>query len=146
MLSLSVQFSHSVVSHFATPWTAACQASLSITSSQSLLKSCPLSQWCHPTISSSVIPVSCLQSFPASGSFPVSHFLSSVGQSVEASASSSVLPVNIQDWFPNLGLTGCSPCSPRDLQESSSTPQFKIINSSALSLLYGPALTSLCDY
>ena len=63
-----------------------------------------LSWWCHPTISSSVIPFSCLQSFPASGSFPVSWLLASGGQSIGASASASVLPVSIQDWFP-LGLT-----------------------------------------
>ena len=68
--------------------------------------SCPLSQWCHPAISSSVTPFSsCLQSFPASGSFPISQFFASGGQSIGASASASVLPVNIQDWFP-LRLTG----------------------------------------
>ena len=68
--------------------------------------SCPLSRWCHPTISSSVIPFSsCLQSFPASGSFPMSQFFASSGQSIGVSASTSVLPLNIQDWFP-LGLTG----------------------------------------
>ena len=66
--------------------------------------SCPLSQWCHPTISSSVIPFSHLQSFPASGSFPMSQFFASGGQSIRASASASVLPMNIRDWFP-LGLT-----------------------------------------
>ena len=66
--------------------------------------SCPLSQWCHPTISSSVVPFSyCLQSFPASGSVPVSQFLASGSQTIGASA--SVLPMNIQDWFP-LGLIG----------------------------------------
>ena len=59
--------------------------------------SCPLSQWCHPTISSSVIPFSCLQSFPVSGSFPVSQFFTSGGQSTGVSASASVLPMNIQD-------------------------------------------------
>ena len=68
--------------------------------------SCLLSQWCHPTISSSVIPFSsCLQSFSASGSFPLSQFFASDGQSIGVSASASVLPVNIQDLFP-LGLTG----------------------------------------
>jgi len=67
--------------------------------------SCPSSQWCHPTISPSVIPFSHLQSFSASGSFPMSHFFSSGGQSVGVPASASVLPMNIQDWFP-LGLTG----------------------------------------
>ena len=68
--------------------------------------SCPLSQECHPTISSSVISFSsCPQSFPALKSFPGSHLFASGGQSIEASASTSVLPMNIQDWFP-LGLTG----------------------------------------
>ena len=68
--------------------------------------SCPLSQWCHSTILSSVIPFSpYLHSFPASGSFQISQFFTSGSQSTGASASASVLPVNIQDWFP-LGLTG----------------------------------------
>ena len=68
--------------------------------------SCPLSQWCHPTIPSSVFPFSShLQSFPASESFPMNQFFASGGQSIGASASVSVLPMNIQDWFP-LGLTG----------------------------------------
>ena len=66
----------------------------------------PLSQWCRPTISSSVVPFSsCLQSFPASGSFPVSQLFPSSGQSIGISASTSVLPMSIQDWFP-LGWTG----------------------------------------
>ena len=70
------------------------------------LNSCPLSWWCHPTISSSVIPFSShLQSVPASGSFPVSQFFASGGQNIGVSASSSVLPMNIQDWFP-FRLTG----------------------------------------
>ena len=68
--------------------------------------SCPLSQWCHPIISSSITPFSSgLQSFPASGSFPMSQFFSSGGQCIGALASSSVLPMNIRDWFP-LGWTG----------------------------------------
>ena len=68
--------------------------------------SCPLSQWCHPTISSSVIPFSSrLQSLPASGSFQMSQFFTSGSQSIGVSASASVLPMNIQDWFP-LGWTG----------------------------------------
>ena len=86
---------------------------------------------------------SCLQSFPASGSFLMSHLFTSGGQSIGASA--SVLPMNIQDWFP-LGLLVCSPCSPSDSQESSPIPQFKSINSTAFSLLYGPTLTSIHDY
>ena len=68
--------------------------------------SCPLHWWCHPTISPSVIPFSsCLQSLPASGSFPMSQFFASGGQTIGVSASASVLPMNIQDWFP-LGWTG----------------------------------------
>ena len=106
---LSLFSSVQLLSHvwlFATPRTAACQASLSITSSQSLLNSCPLSRWCHPTITSSVVPFSsCLQPFPASGSFQMNQFLASGGQSIRVSASASVLPMNIQDWFP-LGWTG----------------------------------------
>ena len=70
------------------------------------LNSCPLSQWCHPTISSSVTPFSsCPRSFPASGSFLMSQLFPTGGQSTGVSASASVLPMNIQDWFP-LGLTG----------------------------------------
>ena len=85
---------------FAIPWTAAHHDSLSIINSWS-----SSSQWCHPAISSSVIPFSsCLQSFPASGSFPVSRLFTSNSHSIGASASSSVLSMNIQDWFP-LGLT-----------------------------------------
>ena len=89
---------------FATPWTEACQASPSITNSWNFSNSCPLNWWCHPTISSSVVPFSsCIQSFPAWGSFQMGQFFSSGGQSIGVSA--SVLQVNIQDLFP-LGLTG----------------------------------------
>ena len=103
--------------------------------------SCALSWWCHPTISSSAIPFSsCLQSFPTSVSFKTSWFFALGGQSIGVSASTSALPMNIQDWFP-LGLTG-SPCSPRDSQEYSPTPQFKSINSSAFSFLLGFCHTS----
>ena len=101
----SVQ-SLSCVQLFGTPWTAALQASLSITNSWSCSNSCPSSWWCHPTISSYVVPFSsCLQSFPASGSFQMTQFFASGGQSIGVSASTSVLPMNIQDWFP-LGWTG----------------------------------------
>ena len=106
----------------------------------------PLSRWCHLTISSSVVPFSSHpQSFPASGSFPMSQFFASGVQSIRVSASTSVLPMNIQDWFPS-GWTVGSSCSPRDSQESSPTPQFKSINSLVLSLLYSPTLTSIHDY
>ena len=90
-----------------TPWTAAHQASLSFTISPRVCSnSCPLSRWCHPTISSSVAPCSsCLQSFPASGSFPIRQLFTSGSQSTGASALVSVLWMTIQGWFP-LGLTG----------------------------------------
>ena len=103
--------------------------------------SCPWSWWCHPTISTSVVPFSsCLQYFPASGSFAVSQLFPSGGQSIRVSASASVLPVNIQDE-----LVG-SPCSREDSQESSPMPQFKSINSLVLSFLHSPTFTSIHDY
>ena len=84
--------------------------------------SCPLSRWCNPTTSSSVVPFSsCLQSFPASGSFPVSQFFTSGGQSIGASASASILPMNIQGWFP-LGLTGLISLQFRGLSRVFSNP------------------------
>ena len=101
--TLSSVPSLSCVRLFATPWVAAHQASCPSPAPVVYSNSCPLSQWRHPTISSSVIPFSHLQSFPASGSFPMSQFFASGGQSFGASA--SVLPMNIQDWFP-LGWTG----------------------------------------
>ena len=76
-----------------------------LSSPEACSNSCPLSRWYHPTISSSVTPFSCLQSFPASGSFPVRQFFTSGGQSIGASASASVLPMIIQSWF-LLGLIG----------------------------------------
>ena len=106
---------------------------------------CPFSRWCDPTITFSVVPFSsCLQSFPASGSFQMSQFFTSGGQSMGVSASASVLPMNIQDWFP-LGRAVGSPCSPRDSQESS-TPQFKSISSSTVSFLYSSTLTSIHEH
>ena len=126
----------------ATPWTAACQASLSFTISQSSLKLMSIESvmpsncliLCHPFSS-------CLQSFPASGSFPMSWVFASGGQSIEISASASVLSMNIQDWFP-LGFTGFISLHSRKLSEFLPMSQFKSINSSALSLLY---LTSVHD-
>ena len=88
------------------PMDCSTPASVCVTNSQSLLYSCPLRQRCHPTISSSVVPFSShLQSFPESGSFAVSQFFASGGQSIGASVSASVLPMNTQGWFP-LGLSG----------------------------------------
>ena len=106
--------------------------------------SCPLSLWYHETISSSVIPFSsCLKSFPASGSFPVSWLFASGGHSIGASASASVFPMNIQDWFP-LGLTGLISFQSKELSRVFPTPQFKasILHCS----LYGPTLPSIHDY
>ena len=108
--------------------------------------SCPLSWWCHPTISSSVVPISsCLQSFPASRSFQMSQFFTSGGQSIGVSASASVLPMNIQDWFP-LGLTGWISLLSKGLSRVFSNTTVKSINSSALSFLYSPTLTSIHDH
>ena len=108
--------------------------------------SCPLSQWCHPTISSSVFPFSsCLQSFPSSGSFPKSRHFASGGQIIGASASASVLPVNIQGWFP-LGLTDLMSLKSKGLSRVFSNKTVQKHHSSALSLLYGPTLTSIHDY
>ena len=108
--------------------------------------SCPSSQWCHPTILSLVVPFSsCHQYFPASGSFPMTQFFTASGQSIGVSASASVLPINIEDWFP-LRWTGLISLLPKGLQESSPTPQFKSINSLVLSFLYSPTLTFIHDY
>ena len=96
----------SPVQLFVAPWTATCQASLSLLSPRVCSHTCPLSRWCHPTISSSVIPFSCFpQSFLAPGSFPMRWLFALGSQSIGASASTSVLQVNIQCWFP-LGWTG----------------------------------------
>ena len=125
--------------------TAVHLASLSFTISLSLLNSCPLNRWYHPTISSSVVLISsCLQSFSASGSFPISGLFASGGQSIGASASASALPMNIQGWYP-LGLTGLILLSKGLSKESLPIPQFESICSSVLSLVYRPTLTSVHD-
>ena len=106
----------------------------------------PSHWWCHPTISSSVVPFfSSLQSFPASGSFPMSWFFTSGGQSTGVSASASVPPMNIQDWFP-LGWTSWIFLQSKGLSRASPTPQFKSFSSLALSFLYSPTLTSIHDH
>ena len=137
-LNDSVQFSYSVVSDSLWPHGLQhARPSCPSPTSGVYSGSCPLSLWWHPTISSSVIPFfSHLQSFPASGSFQMSQFFTSGGHSIGVSASASVLPMNIQDWFP-LGWGS---------QESSPTLQFKSINSSALSFLYSPTFTSIHNY
>ena len=142
----SVQFSHSIVS-----------ASLRPHESQHARPPClsptpgvhsdshPSSQWCHPAISSSVVPFSsCPQSLPASESFPMSQLFAWGVQSTGASASASFLQRNPRADLLQNGLVG-SPCIPRDPQESSPTPQFKSINSLVLSL-HSPTLTSIHDH
>ena len=127
---------------FVTLCPAARLASLSFTISQSLLKLLSI----ESTNSSSVtLFCSYPQSFPMTVSFPGSRLFASGGQSIGASASSSILPMNIQGWFP-LGLTGLISCSPRGSQESSSAPQLESISYSVLSCLYGPVLTPIHDY
>ena len=112
----SVQFSRSVMSNYLWPHglqhtRLPCPSPTPGVHSNS----CPLSHWCHPTISSSLVPFcSCLQSFPASGSFPMSQFFVSGGQSNGALASASVLPMNNQDWF-LLGWTGWISLLPKGL-------------------------------
>ena len=132
-----VQFSHSVVSDSLQPHELQ-HTRLPYPSPTPGVhpNSCPSSWWCHPAISSSVVPVSsCPQYLPAAGSFPMSQLFAWGGQNIGVSASTSVLPMNIQDWFPL-----------RDSQESSPTPQFKSINSLVLSFLHCPTLTSIHDH
>ena len=138
-------FSHSVVSNSLRPHglqhtSLPCPSP----SPDACSNSCPLSWWCHPTNSSSVF-FSYLWSFPESGSFLMSWLFASGGQSIRISASASILPMNIQDWFP-LGLTGLISLLSKGFSRVSPTPQFKSINSSVLSLLYSPTLTSIRDH
>ena len=140
----SVRFSHSFVSNSFQPHGLQHTRPPCLSPTPRVYSnSCPLSWWCHPTISSSVIPFSsCLQSFPASGSFPVSQFFTSGAQSIGFSASASVLPMNIQDWFP-LGLTGWISLQSKGLSRafSNTTVQKHQFFSTQLSLLL--KLTSL---
>ena len=107
---------------------------------------CPLSQWCHPTISSSVVPCSsCPQSFPVSGYFPLSQFFASGGQSIGASASTSVLPMNVQGLCPS-GLTGLISLLSKGLLRVFSSITVQKHHSLVLSFLYSPTLTSIHDY
>ena len=107
---------------------------------------CPLSQWCHPTISSTVIPFSsCLQSFPASGSFPMSQLFTSGGQSIGVSASASVLPMNTEDWSP-LGWTGWISLQSKGLSRVFSNTIVQNHQFFGLSFLYSPTLTSIHDH
>ena len=148
----SVQFSCSVVSNCLQPHELQharppCPSSTPRVHSNS----CPSSQWWHPAISSSVVLFSsCPQSLPASESFPVSQLFAWGGQSIRVSALASVLPMNTQDWSP-LEWTGWISLQSKGLSRVFSpqcfwTPQFKSINSSALSFLHSPTLTSIRDH
>ena len=142
----SVQFRHSVVSNTLTPWTAAHQASLSISNSQSLLKLISVDSvmpsnhfiLCRPLL---LLPSIC----PSIRVFSNESVLHISGQSIGVSVLASVLPMTIQNWF-LLGWTGWISLQSKDSQESSPTPQFKSISSLVLSLLYSPTLTSIHDY
>ena len=105
--------------------------------------SCPLSWWCHPIISSSVGPFSsCPQSLPVSGSFPMNQLIAWGGQNIGVSASASALPMYTQDWSP-LGWTGWISLQSKGLSRGFSNTRVQSINSSALSFLHSPTLTSI---
>ena len=139
------QFSHSVVSDCLRPHELQHARSPCPSPTPRIHpNSCPSSRWCHPAISSSVVPFSsCPQSLPASGSFPMSQFFASGGQSIGVSALASVLPKKSQDWSP-LGWTGWISLQSKGLSRvfSNTTVQ----NSLALSFLSSPTLTSIHDY
>ena len=143
----SVQFSPSVVSNSLRPHESQhvrppCPSPTTRVHSNS----CSLSRWCHPAISSSVVPFSsCPQSLQASGSFPVSQLSPWGGQSIRVSASASVLPMNTQDWSP-LGWTGWISLQSKGHSRVFSNTQFKSINSSALSFVHSPTLTSIHNH
>ena len=141
--SISSVQSLSPVPLFATPWTAAHQASLSITNCRSLPK--PMSIELVMSSNHLILFSSCPQSFPTSESFLMSQLFASGGQSIGAPASSSVLPMNIQDWFP-LGLPGWISLQSKGLSRVFSNTTLQKIHSSVLSFLYSPTLTSIHDY
>ena len=142
----SVQFSLSVVSDSLRPHELQhAKPPCPTPTPRAYPNSCPLSRWCHPTISSSVVPFSYLQPFPASGSFQMSQLFESGGLSIGVSASTSDPPVNTQDWFP-LGWTGWISLQSKGLSRVFFNTSFKSINSSTLSPLYSPTLTSIHDY
>ena len=141
----SVQ-SLSQVQLFATPWTAACQLPCPPPTPGTCSKTFPVSPWFHPTRSSSVVPFfSCLQSFSASRSFLRSQFFSLGSQNSGVSASASILPMNIQDWFP-LGQTGLISLQSKGLSRVFFNTTVQKHQFLALSFLYGPTLTSVHDY
>ena len=130
---------------FATPWTAVPQHPCPSPTLGDCWNSCPLNQWYHPIILSSVVPFSCLQSFPASGSFPMSQLFASDGQSIGVSASTSVLPMNIQDWLP-LGWTGWISLQSKGLSRVFSNTTVQKHQFIGAQLSFSPTLTSMHDY
>ena len=143
----SLQFSHSVVSDSLQPHELQHPRPPCPSPTPGVYPNpCLSSQWCHPAISSSVIPFSsCPQSFPESGSFQMSQFFASGSQSIRVSASKSVLPMNTRDWSP-LGWTGWISLQSKGLSRVFSNTTVKSISSSVLSFLYSPTLTSIHDH
>ena len=147
MLFSSVQFSCSVMSNSLQPHELQ-HARLPCPSPAPRVhpNSCPSSQWCHPAISSSAVPFSsCSQSLPASESFPMSQFFTWGGQSTEVSASTSVLPMNTQDWSP-VGWTGWISLQSKGLPRVFSNTTVQKLQFLVLSFLYSPTLTSIHDH
>ena len=143
----SVQFSHSVMSNSLWPHELQhTRPPCPSPTSRVYPNPCPLCWWSHPSISSSVVPFSsCLQPFPASGSFQMSQLFTWGGQSIGVSASTSVLPMNTQDWFP-LAWTDWISLQSKGLSRVFANTTVQKINSSALSFLYSPTLTPIHDY
>ena len=140
---LSVQFSRSVVSN--SLWPQHARLPCPSPTPRACSNSCPSSRWCHPTISSPVIPFSSrLQPFPASGSFQMKQLFTSGGQNIGVSASTSVLPMNTQDWFP-LRWTGWIPLQFKGLSRVSSNTTVQKHQFFGTQL-YSPTLTSTHDY
>ena len=130
VLWMEIQFSCSVVSDSLGPrGLQHTRLPCPLQNSGARSNACPLCQWCHPTISASVVPFCCLQPFPASGSFPMTQLFASGGQSIGFSASASVLPINTQDWFP-LGWIGLISLQSKELSRVFTASSFRIWNNS----------------
>ena len=142
----SVLFSHSWVWLFVTPWMQHTRPPCPSPTPRRYTNSCPLSRWCHPTISSSVVCFSsCLQSFPASGFFQMSQLFASGGWSIGVSTSTSDHPMNIHDWSP-LGWTGWIFLKSKRLSRVFSNTTVQKHQFFGTQLFYSPTLTSIHDY
>ena len=143
----SVQLSHSVESNSLRPYGLQhARPPCPSPTPGAYSNSCPLNRWCHPTTSSSVGPISsCLQSFPASGAFPMGQVFASGGQDIGVSASTSVLPMNIQDWF-SLGLTGWVSLQSKGLSGVFFNTTVQKHQFFCAQFLYSPNLTSIHDH